>query len=53
MTGFRNRTWWYFTDGRSGLKLLGIKNMEARSNSRMDYKQTQNFFEMVVVTVAV
>ena len=53
MTGFRNGTWWYFVNGRSGLGFLGIRNMEARSSSRMDCNQAQNFFEMVIVAVGV
>jgi hypothetical protein len=53
MTGFRNGTRWYCADGRSGLGSPGIRNTEALSSSRVDYNQTQNFFEMVVVTVAV
>jgi hypothetical protein len=52
MTGFRNGTWWYFADGSSGLGLPEIRSMEARSSSRMDYNQAQNFFEMVIVAVA-
>ena len=53
MTGFRNGTGWHFADGRSGLGLPGIRSSEARSSSRMDYNQAQNFFEMVIVAVAV